>query len=188
MRARSGGFSLLEVLLVLFVVVLLTSLVTLNVNSGIGSRSQEQTMRALRDTASYAIDEAQFTGRNFGVLVQRLDSAEAGVVLRWRELQPQGWRKPLTVAEVFEPLVFEGEVSLLLDGIYVEPADATASDPLAGTAPQWAFLASGETQVGELLWRDGSTGELLWRLSWDALGRFELAGGDETGDAFATAP
>jgi hypothetical protein len=171
------------VLLVLFVVVLLTSLVTLSVDSGVGPRAREQAIRALRDTAAYAVDDAQFTGRDLGLLLQRRASAEPGVVLHWRERQPQGWRRPATVADVFAQLELDGEVSLILDGVEVVAADAAAADPLAGTAPQWLFTASGETQSGELLWRDADSGVLLWRLSWDALGRFELYPGDAVGDA-----
>ena len=65
-----SGFSLLEMLLVLFVVVVLTSLVSLNVGSGADTRLREQAALSIRDGVVFALDEAQFTGRDFGLLLQ----------------------------------------------------------------------------------------------------------------------
>lgn len=173
---RAGGFSLLEMLLVLFIVVLLTSLVSLTVNSGAGSRREEQALRALSDAAAYALDEAQFAGRDFGLLLERNTGGQPGVTLAWRERLPQGWRQPARSGDVLTNIQLASDVTLLLDGQAVLPADPSSEN--AGVAPQWLFLASGETQAGELLLRDPQSGELDWRLEWDALGRFGLYRGD----------
>ena len=167
------GFSLLEMLLVLFVVVLLTSLVTLNLGGDGGGREARQTLTTLRAAAAYAIDEAQFSGRDFGLLVQRADDGSDGLVLRWRERLPQGWRAPERSAEIFADIRPAGDLTLILDGEAVIPAAPGAAVGPADTLPQWLFLASGETQSGELLLRHAQSAELLGRLSWDALGRFE---------------
>ena len=75
--ARQRGFSLLELLVALMVVVLLTTLVNLSVSYG-GQDIQLQTqMRNLADVASYALDEAQLSGVDYGLLLQE-DQQQAG--------------------------------------------------------------------------------------------------------------
>ena len=182
-----SGFSLLEMLLVLFVVVVLTSLVSLNVGSGADTRLREQAALSIRDGVVFALDEAQFTGRDFGLLLQAGTGVDPGVQLRWRERLAQGWRGPANNAVVFEDLWLDGDVELILDGLLVEPVDPAEGDALAGSVPQWLFLASGDTQTGQLLWRDSVSGEMLFRLEWDALGRVEVFRGDEL-DSLAAAP
>jgi len=182
MGRGAGGFSLLEMLLVLFVIAVITSLVSLNVGSG-GNRELEQQLRALRDVAAYALDEAQYSGHDFGMLLLR-EADDEGVPrlwLRWRERLPQGWRPVERSREVFADMTVppDTEFELYLDGSSVLPADEDASQERAGVEPQWLFYASGETDSGEMLWRDAGDGRLLWRLSWDALGRFQLYRGSE---------
>ena len=67
MSRRQHGFSLLELLVVLFVVVTITSLVTLTVNTGNRDRVLDTEVRNLTDVAAYAIDEAQISGRDYGI-------------------------------------------------------------------------------------------------------------------------
>lgn len=184
--SRERGFSLIEMLITLLVIVLFTSLVTLNLGSGAGERERDQLAMALRDGVQYALDEAQFAGRDFGLLLQRDEGVDPAYFLRWRERQPQGWRPPAQGTDVFVDLRLAGELTLTLDGLLISPADSGAGEALAGTAPQWQFLASGETQTGELLWRDDVSGEALWRMEWDALGRLSLFRGDDS-EAFARA-
>ena len=155
--------------------------------SGAGDRLREQAVLAVRDGAGYALDEARFSGRDFGLLLQYAEREQPGVLLRWRERLPAGWRPPERSAAVFEDLWLEGDVELLLDGLAVTPFDGAAGGETAGTVPQWQFLASGDTQTGELRWRDPQTGAQLWRLEWDALGRFSVFRGDEL-ESLATAP
>ena len=61
-RYRAGGFSLLELLVALFVVMVITSLVTVNVNSGGQEIQLEAKVRSLANISSYALDEAQMNG------------------------------------------------------------------------------------------------------------------------------
>jgi general secretion pathway protein H len=167
----------------------MTSLVTLNLDAGADGRAARQQLQQLSDVAAYALDEAAFSGRDFGLLIQYAPPAGEGeLVLRWRERLPQGWRPPARSTDVFTDITLPPGVGmeLLLDGGLVTPADA-AADAQSGVAPQWLFLASGETQAGELLWRDRDSGELLWRLEWDALGRFTLYRGEQ-GEAYAARP
>ena len=169
------GFSLVEMLVVLFVVVLLTGLVSLSVDSGAGDRIVRERVEALAAVATYALDEAQFVGSDFGLLFTRGLNAAGEDVTRahWRQRLPAGWRAPPAQGEVFAPIEFPGEVELdlVLDGAQVVLDDAAAAQ--RGRAPQWLLLSSGETQAGELSLRERRSGELLWRLDWDALARFD---------------
>jgi prepilin-type N-terminal cleavage/methylation domain-containing protein len=175
------GFSLIEILIVLFVIVMLTSLVSLNLGGGDGERAQQRKLAALRSAVRYAMDEAQFSGRDFGLLWHFDSGAEGAQLLSFRERLPQGWRPPERPSEALDPIVIDGDstLTLLLDGVAVIAAPAEAGAPLAGATPQWLFLASGETQAGELLLRNRDSGDLIGRVTWDALGRFELYRGDE---------
>ena len=185
MSARRGagtqGFSLVEMLVVLFVVVLLTGLVSLSVDSGAGDRIVRERVEALAAVATYALDEAQFVGSDFGLLFTRGLNAAGEDVTRahWRQRLPAGWRAPPAQGEVFAPIEFPGEVELdlVLDGAQVVLDEAAAAQ--RGRAPQWLLLSSGETQAGELSLRERRSGELLWRLDWDALARFDSRPGDQ---------
>lgn len=176
------GFSLVEMLVVLFVVVLLTGLVSLSVDSGAGDRILRERVEALAAVATYALDEAQFVGSDFGLLFTRGLNAAGEDVTRahWRQRLPAGWRAPPAQGEVFAPIEFPGEVELdlVLDGAQVVLDDAAAAAAQRGRAPQWLLLSSGETQAGELSLRERRSGELLWRLDWDALARFDSRPGD----------
>jgi general secretion pathway protein H len=178
-RRHSRGFSLLEMLLVLFVIVVLTSLVTLNVNSGAKTRVAQDALQSLRRTAAYALDEAQFGGRDFGLLLVRAEAVGAELRFVWRERLPQGWRSPEQSRDIFTDIDLPDTVTLILDDTVVVPLEPSAAVETLGAAPQWLLLASGETQAGELLWLDGERAEQLWRLRWDALGRFELLRGEQ---------
>lgn len=178
----SRGFSLIEMLVVLFVVVLMTSLVSLNVTSGSGDRELRGQVETLAAVASYALDEAQFSGSDFGVLFVNSANArgELTMTAHWRQRLPQGWREPQRSRDIFKPIQFSAEtrLQLSLDGVEVLALDVDAADPRAGVVPQWLLVASGETQSGELLIRSRDTDDMLWRLRWDPLARFEQFRGD----------
>ncbi|MFK7829224.1 MAG: prepilin-type N-terminal cleavage/methylation domain-containing protein [Congregibacter sp.] len=178
------GFSLVELLVVVLVVVIIASLVTLNVGSGTGDRELERRVQTLRATAAYALDEAQFSGADFGLLfvADSNDGGDTMLTVHWRQRLPAGWRLPVQSVEFFSPLIFpaSARVQLLLGDIEILLADAAAASPTSGVAPQWLLFSSGETQPGELIFRDRDSGEILWRLSWDLLGRFEIFRGERS--------
>ncbi|PLW81930.1 general secretion pathway protein GspH [Kineobactrum sediminis] len=174
-RRRSRGFSLLELLVVLFVVIMITSLASLNVGSGNQELQLEAQLRDLRNVALFALDEAQLSGRDIGLLllIERRDG-ETVYGYDWRERRPEGWRRPLAASDVFAQRRLPAEVRLSLalenmPGIEPEPAPV-AED----VAPQVIFYASGEVVPGELEVRRRENDELLWLLQWDLLGRMEL--------------
>lgn len=175
MPGHSRAFSLVELLVVLFVVVLMTSLATLGLNSGSRDRDIESAVRGVMGVGGYALDEAQFSGRDYGLRLVH-EAASDSWRTQWLERWPEGWRRPETARDVWQSrslgegvapeLMLEGR-SVALAGTDVEPA-----------APPIVFYASGETAPGELTFRDRESGDLLWRLRWDLLGRFTLENAD----------
>jgi general secretion pathway protein H len=169
------GFSLLELLITLFVVVIITSLVTLNVTSGGYDIRLEAKVRNLADVASYALDEAQMLGRDYGLLLQQLDvDGEVVYSYSWRERLPEGWRQPESGKDIFAQQQLPIEVELLLELEDVPAAEIPLGGGEEETAPQVVLYASGETTAGAIEVRRRETSELLWRVQWDLLGRFEL--------------
>ena len=169
------GFSLIELLVALFVIVLMTSLVSLNLGSGAQERLLRDQLEALADGVSYALDEAQFTGSDFGLLFVR--SSELGnevISAHWRQRLPAGWREPESSPDVLLPIHFDeaADPQLRLDDVDVAMINGSRANDLFGAAPQWLFTTSGETQAGEIaVWSESKQSQLLLR--WDALGRFE---------------
>ena len=176
---RQRGFSLLELLVTLFVVVLVTSLVTLNIGSGDRDILLRSTVQSLADNANYALDEAQFTGMNYGLLLRMEgDGGQWRYRYSWLEQTAVGWRQPATGKDVFAGGEFPPgiELQLELDGLLQEQESFVAVSE--APTPQLLLYASGEVVPGALDLRNSEDGELLWRIEWDLLGNFQaLAGG-----------
>ena len=190
-RMEQSGFSLLELLVALFVVVIITSLVTLTVNSDGQDIELDAKVRSLADISSYAIDEAQMRGVDMGLLVERIDEAGGTAYgFSWRERMPQGWRRPIVDADIFGEqrfppgleLILEVEGSqqevlsaqnLALDNLSRENP-ATENEVTAQVIPQVILYSSGEVTVGSIELRQEKTDDLLWRVEWDLLGRFTM--------------
>jgi type II secretion system protein H len=178
---RQDGFSLLELLVTLMVVVLVTSLVSLTLSSGGRDIELEAQARNIAEVAAYALDEAQLQGHDYGLLLQRVsEDGELGYRYSWRERLLDGWQAPASGKEIFADQYLPAGVEPLM-----ELEEATIADiPLAADdqepEPQVVFYASGETTAGSMELRDEDGGELLWRLEWDLLGRFEVLRRGET--------
>ena len=175
--AGSGqrGFSLLELLVTLFVVVLITSLVTLNVGSGSADIRLDAKVRNLADVASYALDEAQMLGLDYGLLLQRQDvDGEVLYTYSWRERRPEGWRLPTSGKDVFAEQQMPPELELHLELENIPVAELAIGGGEVEAPPQVVLYASGETTPGAIEVRRRDNSELLWRVEWDLLGRFEL--------------
>ncbi len=184
-RQRAQGFSLLELLVVLFVVVLVTSLATLNVGSGNQDLRLEAQVREMQNIAQFAIDEAQMSGNDMGMLLF-LDARGPDTTFgyEWRERRPEGWRLPLVASEVFAGQTLPPEVDLSLMLEDVTESDLLPAPVPADASPQVVFYASGEVVPGELELRSRDNGEVLWRLQWDLLGRMTLLRRGEAADDF----
>ena len=177
------GFSLLELLVTLFVVVLVTSLVTLNI--GVGDRDvlMRSAVQSLADSANYALDEAQFTGMNYGLMLHREDDGgQWRYRYDWWEQTAVGWLAPASGKDVFTAgeLPLGLELQLELDGLVQEEELLVRSSE--GPEPQILLYASGETVPGAIELRSSEDGELLWRIEWNLLGDFQAL---PRGEAFA---
>jgi general secretion pathway protein H len=186
-----GGFSLLELLVALFVVVIITSLVTLTVNSGGQDVELDAKVRSLADISSYALDEAQMRSVDMGLLIERVDEREGtAYVYSWRERTPEGWRRPIVDADIFGSQRFPTglELSLEVEDTLIEVLSAqelALEEPNGGLSdtqnevtdevlPQVIFYSSGEATVASIQLRQEKTGDVLWRIEWDLLGRSKL--------------
>jgi prepilin-type N-terminal cleavage/methylation domain-containing protein len=188
LREEQRGFSLLEMLVALFVIVLVTSLVSLNLNSGGRDIELEARVRNLADVAAYALDEAQLTGRDYGLLLgQEVVEGETLYTYAWRERYADGWRPPASGKDVFADQVLPAGFELQLeldDSVFRERELAGKEDEDEEERPQVVLYASGETTVGLIDVRRRDNGELLWRVEWDLLGRFTvLPRGEEPEDS-----
>lgn len=166
------GFSLIELLVVLLVIVLLTSVVSLNVGRGGADLSREDEVRQFAARMIYALSEAELTAADHGVAIlvsQELDNVRYSA--QWLRRFDQGWLKPTSAREVFEPFVFEPGIELVLQLDDQADVDFELISDLDMPTPQIQFFAGGETNPGQLDWIDATTGALLYRLSWDLFGR-----------------
>ena len=180
---RQSGFSLLELLVVLFVIVMITATVNLNVSSGGQDIYLETEIRNLANVAAFSMDEAELSGRDYGLLISReFDAGEPVLGYGWRERRPEGWRNVESSRDVFEARDFPPGFELLLELDDLPVPDWQPSDALDAT-PQVVLYASGETTPGSLEVID-SAGILQWRLEWDLLGRFELYRRGERDEVF----
>lgn len=189
---QQDGFSLLELLVALFVVVIITSLVTLSVNSGGKDIELDATVKSLADVSSYALDEAQLRGVDMGLLLEQVDNRGERIFrYRFVERTPRGWRDPEIEADIFAVRAFPARVELSLEmentlvDLTGESQLAQAPSPegeIAQPEPQVVFYSSGETTVGIISLRLEQTGELLWTIEWDLVGRFTLLRRGETSE------
>lgn len=170
------GFSLLELLVALFVVVLITSMVTLTVNSGGQDIRLESMVRDVAEVASFAVDEAQIQGWDYGLKLQEnLSGPQPYFTYSWRQRYLDGWGEPPKDQEVFEGGEFPPGIELELeleDSPFTELTIEGEDEALE--QPQVVFYSSGETTVGAINVRRKSDGTLLWRIEWDLLGRFDV--------------
>lgn len=169
------GFSLIELLVAVFVIVLLTGIVSLNVGRGGADVSLEAEVRHLSDLLSYASTEAGMSATDHGLLLHYDPSIRPSRYQgQWLRRFDQGWAAPRTSAEVFGNVILaEGyELRLSLEG---QPdVELTSYDPDLKQPPQVIAWAGGEITPGSLEWVDWQTGDVLYRLEWDLLGRMTL--------------
>ena len=171
MTRRQTGFSLIEMLAVVFVVVLLTSLVSLNVGSGSSDISRENKVREVAALLGYALTEAELSGTDHGLLIHRLDGFEGSYGGLWLRRYDQGWAEPLSRNTAFEDVFFEPDIELELRLDEQPPVDIDALADDTNPPPQLILFAGGEVTPGELDWIDLRSGDLLYRLRWDLFGR-----------------
>lgn len=168
------GFSLIEMLAVVFLVVLLTSLVSLNVGSGGADINRENKVREVAAMLSYALTEAELSGTDHGLLIHRLAEGDTTYQGLWLRRYDQGWAPPLSLNSAFEDLEFERGVELELQLEEQPLVDFEVLEEATNPPPQIILFAGGEVTPGELTWVDDRTGDLLYILRWDLFGRMQF--------------
>ena len=168
------GFSLIEMLAVVFVVVLLTSLVSLNVGSGGADINRENKVREVAAMLSYGLTEAELSGTDHGLLIHRLSEGDSTYQGLWLRRYDQGWAPPLSLNDAFDDLIFEPGIELELQLEEQPLVDFEILEEDTNPPPQIILFAGGEVTPGELTWIDDRTGDLLYTLRWDLFGRMQF--------------
>ena len=174
-NTKTKGFSLLELLLVLLIVGMIVSLAGLSVSSGSRPYAVEGSVRVFADVAEYALDEAQLTGIDMGLLFEQNQDNDT-YSYQWLQRQTSGWQPAPEEDDAFSAREFPVEVELLLeveDGEtdWSEPDRESETDELQ---PQVIYYSSGESTPGILTLVDATDGSILWELEWDLVGRMTL--------------
>jgi general secretion pathway protein H len=174
--SRQRGFSLLELLVALIVVVLFTSLANLTVNSGGEDIQLQGTVYNLADVAAYALDEAQMTGVDYGLLLREdQGTGETIYSYQWLERGLDGWGAPVSAKELFAEQQLPPGIALELELEDAPLVELSVDDEeMELVSPQVVFYASGEATVGAINVLQEEDSELLWRIEWDLFGRFEV--------------
>jgi general secretion pathway protein H len=163
--ARAGGFTLLEILIVVVIIGVVASFALLS----IGSRALEDRLdteaRRLHELLALAADEAVLQGVELGFV--QTDEGYAFLALkdgRWLPLEAGGTLRGRLLAE---PLYLQ----LRVEGRPVKPV--SLAEPDRELKPQVLLLSSGEATEFSL---DVRAREFLphYRLSGDVLGRVKL--------------
>ncbi|MDG2441763.1 MAG: prepilin-type N-terminal cleavage/methylation domain-containing protein, partial [Luminiphilus sp.] len=139
------GFSFIELLVAIFVIVLLTGVVSLNVGRGGAELQLDGEVRYLANLLSFSGDEAELSAADHGLLIAfdstARDTRYQGMWLRRFE---QGWAAPRAGTEVFVPFVFMAGTELLLNLEGQPRVEIPVYDPTLKTAPQIIMWAGGE--------------------------------------------
>ena len=150
MRRYQKGFSLIEMLAVVFVVVLLTSLVSLNVGSGSADINRENQVRDVAAMLGYYLTEAELSGTDHGLLIHRLDGFDDA--LRWALVKTLRSRLggTLSLNTAFEDLVFESGLNWS-SALRAAPVDFDVLEEDANPPPQIILFAGGEVTPVDLI-------------------------------------
>ncbi len=169
------GFSLIELLVAVLVIVILTSVVSLNVGTGGQDIERSDEVRQLAATMGYAQSEAELSGSDYGLLIEQNDTGGERVYTgSWLRRFDQGWAPPEFIDDVLLPFRFEPGTELSLALVDQPEALIGTRDPDIIAIPQIVFFAGGEVTEGDIEWLESRTGELLFRLQWDFFGRMTI--------------
>ena len=175
MSFRPSGFSLIEILIVLFIISIIATLASVNIGSHNLKDRLETEVKHLTRVAEFALDEAQMSGRDYGLLLGMTNKKNEDVFFyRWSRLSRNGWVSPHIDTDAFADFFFDPrvQVELKLDESPLEFVDIDASQ--FHSTPQIIFYSSGETNPGRLLWRLKETGEILCEIEWSIFGKFSF--------------
>lgn len=167
LRARSSGFTLLELLVVLVLIGVIISFAVLSVGDGGRQERLRQEAERLTSLFNLASEEAVLQSMELGVVLQRGGYA-------FMTYDGNGWL-PVTGDDLFrEHALPDGvELALFMDGLQVSLVPPTAEQEEA-LEPQLWFSSSGERTPFELSlsYREGAA--LVYRLQGPLLGALTL--------------
>ena len=171
-----AGFSLLEMLLTLVVIGLIISLAGLSVSSGRRSYEVDAALKNFADIAEYALDEAQLSGRDMGLFIERRSEGGATIFsAQWLQRNGPDWQPAPFDEDAYGrqdfPLSVEVALEVEQDQADVDGGENTDEED---ARPQVIFYSSGETTPGIMTWVDDTSGDILWEMEWDLLGRISL--------------
>jgi general secretion pathway protein H len=173
---RQAGFSLLELLLTLVVIGLIISLAGLSVSSGRRSYEVDAALRNFADIAEYALDEAQLSGRDMGLFIERRSEGGATIFsAQWLQRNGPDWQPAPFDEDAYGRQDFPLNVEVALE-VEQDQADVDGGENVdeEDARPQVIFYSSGETTPGIMTWVDDTSGDILWEMEWDLLGRISL--------------
>ena len=171
--------------MVLMVIGMIAALATLSIGGGGRGTEVDAAARRFAVIAEYAMDEAQLSGTDLGVLIEQTNERDA-VVFSYQWLQRAGnvWQPAPFDPDAFGEQRLPPNVDVLLEIEEAETefersrqqraSDEAEDGTILPPAPQVVFYASGEAIPGIMRWLDAASGDLLWELEWDLLGRIEL--------------
>ena len=164
------GFSLIEILVALFVIVMLASLVTLNLSSPERDRMAEDAADTVASLLDYALEEAQYSGYEYGVFLSTAEQDDLTAKLTFKRFERSVWvsvndailASPIEIAEgVSLELWVEGERIDLVP----MPQD------VANWRPSIRLWPSGEMTAGRVVISDTSEASLQgWEVDWTLFG------------------
>jgi general secretion pathway protein H len=132
-RARGAGFTLLELLIVLFIVGLLAGLVVLSSSSGGLERRLQDEASRLASLLELASENSVLTGRELAASFQ-----EGGYAFFF--FQGNDWQ-PLEAGELFRPRQLDAGLELIL---IVEKTEIDLSERTAQVEPHIIMYSSGD--------------------------------------------
>ncbi len=164
------GFSLIEILVALFVIVMLTSLVTLNLSSPERDRMAEDSAHTIASLLDYALEEAQYSGYEYGVFLSASEQDDLTAKLTFKRFERSGWVS-LSDSILTGPIEIADGVSLEL-WVEGERIDLVPiPQDVANWRPSIRLWPSGEMTAGRAVISDTSEGSLQgWEFDWTLFG------------------
>lgn len=164
------GFSLIEILVALFVIVMLTSLVTLNLSSPERDRMAEDSAHTIASLLDYALEEAQYSGYEYGVFLSASEQDDLTAKLTFKRFERSGWVS-LSDSILTGPIEIADGVSLEL-WVEGERIDLVPiPQDVANWRPSIRMWPSGEMTAGRAVISDTSEGSLQgWEVDWTLFG------------------
>lgn len=145
-RASAAGFTLLELLVVAFIIAIMAGAAVLSMGVVGADRESEREAQRLRTLLQLIQDESLMQGRDFGVLL-----GETGYRFYVYDYATESWTEPLgdnllAAHRLKSPLTME----LALDGRFVSLDREPGDDSAESITPQITLLSSGEMTPFEI--------------------------------------